>query len=107
MNKGIVLTLWCLLVSSPALAQTQDCTKFVRDAFNTSLTITGAASSASFHRFECSSDFQTHDEAINSGLNVGTVIYGVPLKVGGTFDTTNVDNWKKNELQRRRQICKQ
>ena len=95
MNKGIVLTLSCLLVSSPASAQVKDCGVFVRDAFNTSLKTTGAASSSSFHRFECSSEFKTHGEAINSGLSVGTVIYGVPVKVGGTFDAADVDNWKK------------
>jgi hypothetical protein len=95
MNKGIALTLSCLLVSSPVLAQVKDCGIFVRDAFNTSLKITGSASSSSFHRFECSSEFKTHDEAINSGLSVGTVVYGVPLKVGGNFDTAVVDNWKK------------
>jgi hypothetical protein len=82
----------------------KDCSEFRRDVFNTSLKITGATSSSSFHRFECSSEFKTHDEAIKSGLSV---IYGVRLKVGGTFDKAQVDNWKKNELQRTRKICKQ
>lgn len=45
--------------------------------------------------WQCNSTFKSHDEAINSGLDIGTVIYDVPLKIGGTFDKTQVDKWKE------------
>ncbi len=45
--------------------------------------------------WQCNSNFKSHNEAINGGLDIGTVIYDVPLKIGGTFDKTQVDKWKE------------
>lgn len=50
--------------------------------------------------WQCSSQFSTHDEAINSGLDVGAVVYGVPLKVGARFDKKNTDAWKSENCSK-------
>jgi len=42
----------------------------------------------------CSEQWSSHNEAIKSGVSVGTVIYGVPVKLGGTFDKDKVKAWK-------------
>jgi hypothetical protein len=45
--------------------------------------------------WECTTEFKTHDEAINAGLSIGFPVYGVPLSLGGTFSDTQRDTWKR------------
>jgi hypothetical protein len=45
--------------------------------------------------WECTTEFKTHDEAINAGLSIGFPVYGVPLQLGGTFSDTQRDTWKR------------
>ena len=47
----------------------------------------------------CTTEFRTHDEAINAGLSVGFPVYGVPLTIGGTFSNTERETWKKTHCQ--------
>jgi hypothetical protein len=56
--------------------------------------------SAASTAWQCSFKFSGHDEALNAGLSVGTVVYGVPLKIGGTFDQRKVDQWKDDNCSR-------
>lgn len=46
-------------------------------------------------------DFGSHDEALNYGLSVGTILYGVPLQVGGTVDQKKKEEWRKEYESRR------
>lgn len=46
--------------------------------------------------WECTTEFKTHDEAINSGLSIGFPVYGVPLQVGGTFSDAQRETWKRD-----------
>lgn len=48
------------------------------------------------HKLACSSDWGSHEDAMNTGIDVGTVVYGVPIQVGATFDRDQVDIWKKD-----------
>lgn len=48
-----------------------------------------------FLAWQCSASFETHDDAINGGLTVGAVVYGVPLEVGATWDESKVSAWKR------------
>lgn len=50
--------------------------------------------SSSFKKLQCSSNWSSHQEAINAGIDVGAVVYGVPVEVGGTFDQSEVTQWK-------------
>lgn len=54
------------------------------------------SNSDAYTTFQCSEEFNTHDDAIKSGISVGFPVYGIPVKVGGTFDRTETENWKKN-----------
>jgi hypothetical protein len=48
------------------------------------------------------SDFGTHEEAMNAGLSIGTVVYGIPLKLGATFSKQQKDTWFKQNMQDRK-----
>lgn len=50
--------------------------------------------------WQCSFKFSNHGEAIKAGLDVGTVVYGVPLEVGGSWDQTTVKSWKDEHCSR-------
>jgi hypothetical protein len=52
-----------------------------------------------FYQWLYDMDFQTHDEAISSGLSVGFVVYGVPLQLGGKFDKQQKDQWRREHAQ--------
>lgn len=69
----------------------------VRQSSNT------AQSSQASSAWQCSFKFSSHDEAIKAGLKVDTIVYGAPLKVGGTFDKTVVDRWKDENCSRNSQ----
>lgn len=62
-----------------------------------------AGSNAASVAWQCSFKFSNHDEAINSGVDVGTVVYGVPLKVGGKFDRKQADQWKEQNCSKNTQ----
>lgn len=57
-----------------------------------------------YDAWQCSSTFKTHDEAINSGLDIGTVIYGVPLKIGGTFDASAREEWRAEHCSQQSRV---
>lgn len=83
-----------LTIATSTHAQ-QDCAAYVRDAFNISVKQNGVSSSSQFRRWQCTAKFSSHNEAIGSGLNVGVVLYGVPLQVGGNFSESQVSSWKE------------
>jgi hypothetical protein len=64
---------------------------------------TATNSSEASIAWQCSFKFSNHDEALNAGLTVGTVVYGVPLKVGGSFDNRVVHQWKEENCSKNSQ----
>ena len=58
------------------------------------------ASSQASTAWQCSFKFSNHDEALKAGLNVDAIVYGVPLKVGGTFDKATVDKWREENCSK-------
>jgi len=62
--------------------------------FNSTVIEQSASSRQSFTEWQCTSDFATHDEAIDAGVSIGVPIYGVPLKLGGSFSREERDTWK-------------
>ena len=93
-KAAVALLISVLVPASTGIAQSTDCASVLREAFNTAVRTQSAQSSSSYKAWQCSSDFSSHDDAIKSGLDVGAVIYGVPVKVGGTFDRNQVSTWK-------------
>lgn len=86
-----------VLTPSPVRAAEGDmCRDVLAGVFNTTQFQTGSADNEYFRKWQCSADFGNHDAAIASGLQVGVPVYGVPLKIGGTFDQSSKDSWKKS-----------
>lgn len=48
---------------------------------------------------QCTESWSSHDEAIQSGISIGTKIYGVPLKIGGNFDQNKIKEWKNTNCK--------
>lgn len=60
----------------------------------------GGASASASTAWQCGFKFNSHDEAIKAGLDVDTVVYGVPLKIGGKYDKAVVDRWKEENCSK-------
>jgi hypothetical protein len=97
---GIFFVLCC--VSSNALSSDESiCAVPLNAALQTIRTTSQASDqNAATTAWQCSFQFSSHDEAINSGLQVGAIVYGVPLQVGGKFDKKTVDQWKSSNCSR-------
>lgn len=80
-------------LSVPAAAQM--CSDILKPALMT-VSRSGQSSQAAsaFTAWQCGKSFSSHDEAINAGIDVGVPVYGVPVKVGGTFASHDVDSWR-------------
>lgn len=88
------LVLMPLAIQAQALSD-NICALPLRSALMTVKVNTAGGSAASAATaWQCSFKFSSHDEAIKAGLDVDTVVYGVPLKVGGKFDKKVVDQWR-------------
>jgi hypothetical protein len=78
------------------------CSDVLRDGlFATEEFRDASSTSESFFAWQCSTSFKSHQEAIDAGLKVGTVVYGVPLKVGGTWDQGEVTTWKNQNCSQK------
>lgn len=55
---------------------------------------TQSDASFSFRQIQCASSWRTHQESMEAGIDIGVVVYGVPLEVGGSFSKQQVDQWK-------------
>ena len=64
--------------------------------FNRTLINRNTQTRNAFKAFQCSSNFQTHDEAINAGVSIAVPIFGVPIQFGGTFSESEKNTWKSN-----------
>lgn len=47
--------------------------------------------------------YKTHQEFVQAGLAIGTIVYGVPLQAAGTFSQDTIDKWV-SDYQHRTQI---
>jgi hypothetical protein len=101
--NSLSCALSCLLLSS-ATVNAQDnaiCAAPLRDALMTvRVASTTGSSTAAYDAWQCSFKFATHDDAIKSGLQVGAVVHGVPLQIGGTFDQNRVKTWKEENCSK-------
>lgn len=57
--------------------------------------------SEKYYDFIYVSNFKTHDEAIDVGLESGSIVYGIPLVSGSTFTEAQRISWKKEYKQQR------
>jgi hypothetical protein len=47
----------------------------------------------------CTTEFRTHQEAYDAGISLGFLVYGVPVKLGASFESTARDTWKRDHCQ--------
>jgi hypothetical protein len=52
-----------------------------------------------FKSWLCTTEFHSHQDAMNAGIGLGIPVYGVPVKLDGTFSDSQRDEWKKTNCQ--------
>lgn len=94
--KRILIAVIIYAVNSSVSAQDLDlCSDVLKHGlFDIDETKESLKDDANFRDWQCSSSFKSHQEALDSGLNIGVVIYGVPLKIGGSWNEAKVSQWK-------------
>jgi hypothetical protein len=98
----IVLLSMCLIALMPHVTLSQDCDEVLRHGILNQTTIEQNDNTRmTFNQWLYDMDFQTHDQAINAGLSIGTIVYGVPLQVGGTFTQQQKDTWRHEHQEYR------
>lgn len=106
MRKSPFLMMWCLYVLTLAVplvsGQTQQCMEgcgavLQGGVFNEDKINSSQASKDAFHDWMCVAEFKNHNEAHDAGINIGVVVYGVPLSLGGTWSDGQQESWKKTQ----------
>lgn len=64
--------------------------------FNTTNINQTQAAKDAFNSWECTTEFTTSQQALDAGVSIGVPIYGVPVKIGGTFSDDQRKSWKKD-----------
>lgn len=92
-----------ILLTSPAAGQESDCKEcravLAGGTFNTTNINKTTSSKKAFESWLCTTDFGTHDEAVGAGISVGVPVYGVPVKIGGTWTESDRQTWKMTHCQ--------
>src|SRR5207247_2180335 len=79
---------------------TSECDEVLRHGiFNQTRIDSDQSFRMSFYQWLYDMDFQTHDEAINAGLSIGAIVYGIPLQIGGTFSKEQKDAWRHEHAE--------
>ena len=88
-------TAFCLLRLPSSWAADQ-CSDVLKNGFINRTSLSTATSSMDdYNTWLCSTEFHTHQEAMDAGISLGFEVYGVPLQLGGQFDNSSRDSWKK------------
>lgn len=78
----------------------QDCDEVLKDGvFNSTTISTSSESEKSFYQYIYSTDFTTHQEAMDAGISIGVPVYGVPVEIGGKFSKQQKDEWKRTHQE--------
>lgn len=82
--------------SLSSIAAQDKCSDVLKDGiFNVTTVNQSEGIKNDFTTWICTTDFGTHQEAIDSGISIGFPVYGVPVKLGGTFSKAERDTWKR------------
>jgi hypothetical protein len=77
-------------------AEGDRCADILRDGvFNKTILSQSNSLQQAFDNWTCAMDFGTHDDARSAGVDLGVEVYGVPIKLGGTWNSGTKDTWKK------------
>jgi microcystin-dependent protein len=67
--------------------------------YNTSTYTTDQSYRRAIDRYMYKADFRTHEEANAAGFQIGFPVYGVPIKLGGTFSDAEKSAWKSEHTE--------
>ncbi len=94
-NFLFVLAVLAICLSGPAFADEQCADVLRAGVFNQTQTFDSELGRLSYLNWQCTTEFKNHNEALAAGLNVGFLVYDVPIQVGGTWAQSHVEQWKK------------
>ncbi len=88
------LVILAFAMRSTANAQSQDCNAVLHDGiFDTQWTVKNTNVQKTYEAWTYQMNFGNHNEAIHSGIGIGAIVYGVPIKVDGEFDKNEKEAW--------------
>lgn len=94
--KRILFVVIFLVVGAANLRAEDQCKDILKNGiFDNSFISSTEESKKKFITWQCTSEFSTHDEAIDAGVDVGAIVYGIPIYISGTFTKDQRDTWKK------------
>lgn len=67
--------------------------------FNSTVIHSSSQMEHDFYQFVYASDWDTHDQAIDAGIQIGVPVYGIPLQIGGNFTKQQKDTWRSENAQ--------
>jgi hypothetical protein len=90
-----------ILITSLVSGQTQQCMSgcsavLQGGVFNEDKINSSQMSKEAFRDWLCVAEFKNHNEAHDAGINIGVLVYDVPLTIGGTWKDGQQETWKKN-----------
>jgi hypothetical protein len=89
-----------LLSPHAAIADANDCAQVISKGIISTDHINQSVSTQNgYTSWLCSTEFQTHQEAHNAGISIGTLVYNIPLQIGGMFDSNLRNLWKRDHCQ--------
>lgn len=95
-----VRTLICTVLAAnyvmPVQAADQCSDVLQQGIFNTTTVNQSVGIKNDYNAWLCTTEFRTHQEAHDAGVQIGFPVYDVPIQIGGTFDQSARDTWKKN-----------
>jgi hypothetical protein len=91
---SVLFCISCLLRDAKAQDKCADILK--GGIFNTVTINKSEGIKNDYTTWQCTTEFKTHMEAYEAGVSVGFPVYGIPIQLGLSFDSTQRDNWKKD-----------
>lgn len=100
MSVLITILIWSWVPNSASGGDDCGCSKMlIGGVFNSSYLATSSQASSAYRHWQCTQEFSTHQQALDSGLSVGLPVYGIPIQVGGSFNASTRDSWKRKNCQ--------
>jgi hypothetical protein len=83
-----------------AYTYAQDCDKVLENGvFDTTLITADKNLEVTFNQYIYQANFASHQQANDNGFSIGTLIYGIPLKLGGTFSSKEKEEWRSKHQE--------
>jgi hypothetical protein len=99
-SRVLCVVVLVTVIATSVFGQTEQCMSgcsavLQGGVFNEDKINSSQMSKDSFHDWMCVAEFKNHNEAHDAGIDIGVIVYDVPLKVGGTWKDGQQETWKK------------